>query len=885
AYGGDLGEARRLLAALPEAVRGSPRFGFLAALVEHLAGHLDQALVGYQRALGDADRAGDVHTAAAVALNLGALAAEAGRYGEALSAAERAISELGRIGKTGELTTALFNAAMLLAELHDLTGARRLADRLRLELERFGADLGAFNYLDAEIAAREGRVEPALASLTALAGRDPSAPLGRAAASSAVELLARAGRIDEAAARLDLLRKGSRGGGPPQSEAERRLARARVLAASPTWDPAVTRENDPDSVFHLAEALVGDAARAAEGGRRPIVWRTALAAARLFRRLGRSAEAARSLAESRQSFEEVRMSTPIDHRPGLAKDPEAQLLTAAAELAGLDDERGAGLLGSHEARARAERADGRLRRLLRINKRLNSELRLPRLLELIMDTVIELTEAERGFVLLEDEKGELVVKAARNIDQQTLEASGFELSRSIARQAIQSGAPIVTIDAAGDPRFREAMSVSDLHLRSVLAVPLHIKGRAAGTVYVDNRLRRGAFTEEDVQLVLDFTEQAAIAVENARLLSELRKRERRIDVLNQRLRGELDARKEELSGMKQELRENREALAIRYDYRNIVGRTPRMLELFRLLDRLTDTALPVVVQGESGTGKELVARALHFNGPRRAQAFVSENCAAIPETLLESTLFGAVRGAFTGADHDSRGLFEVADGGTLFLDEVAEMSPAMQGKLLRILQTGELRRVGGERTRKVDVRIVAATNRDLGRLVEEGKFRQDLFFRLSVARIVLPPLRERRDDIPAIVEHLLGQIAAKVATTATASARPKRVQPEALARLVAYRWPGNVRELENELLRAAALSGEVIGVGDLSPQVAGTAEAALTSIEDPDSLALKPRVERLERALLREALARFGGNQTKAAEALGLSRFGLQKKLRRYGFS
>jgi len=378
-----------------------------------------------------------------------------------------------------------------------------------------------------------------------------------------------------------------------------------------------------------------------------------------------------------------------------------------------------------------------------------------------------------------------------------------------------------------------------------------------------------------VQLVLDFAEQAAIAIENARLLSELRKRERQIDVLNRRLRGELDARKEELSGMKQELRENREALAIRYDYRNIVGRTPRMLELFRLLDRLTDTALPVVIQGESGTGKELVARALHFNGPRRQRPFVSENCAAIPETLLESTLFGAVKGAFTGADHDSRGLFEVADGGTLFLDEVGEMSSGMQGKLLRILQTGELRRVGAERIRKVDVRIIAATNRDLGRMVEEGKFRQDLFFRLSVARIALPPLRERREDIPAIVEHLLAK--------AAGAAPPKRVVPAALARLAAYRWPGNVRELENELMRALAFCGDSIAVADLSPQVAGEAEAALTTLEDPDSLTLRPRVERLERALLKEALSRSAGNQTKAAESLGLSRFGLQKKLRRYG--
>ncbi|MBC8131371.1 MAG: sigma-54-dependent Fis family transcriptional regulator, partial [Deltaproteobacteria bacterium] len=226
-----------------------------------------------------------------------------------------------------------------------------------------------------------------------------------------------------------------------------------------------------------------------------------------------------------------------------------------------------------------------------------------------------------------------------------------------------------------------------------------------------------------------------------------------------------------------------------------------------------------------------------------------------------------------------RGLFEVADGGTLFLDEVGEMSPAMQGKLLRVLQTGELRRVGSERTRKVDVRVVAATNRDLGRMVEEGRFRQDLFFRLSVAPIALPPLRDRREDIPAIVEHVLLM---KVAAATEKVGPPKRVTAAAMLRLGAYRWPGNVRELENELMRASALSADHIDVGDLSPHVAGDAETALTALEDPDSLTLRPRVERLERALLREALSRSGGNQTRAATALGLSRFGLQKKLHRY---
>jgi len=563
------------------------------------------------------------------------------------------------------------------------------------------------------------------------------------------------------------------------------------------------------------------------------------------------------------------MSTPEHHRAGLGRDPDALW------LAGAD---GGAAAGEGALAARALAAEGRLRRLLRINKRLNSELRLPRLLEMIVDTVIELTDAERGFLLLENDAGALEVKVARNIDQQTLDAAEFELSRSIARRAAAGGEPIVTIDAVGDERFSEAMSVSDLHLHSVLAVPLAIKGRVAGTIYVDHRLRKGAFDQEDVLLVLDFAEQAAIALENARLLAELRRRERQVDALNRRLELELAARREELAGAKQELRENREALAVRYDYRNIIGKTPRMLELFRQLDRITDTALPVVIAGESGTGKELVARAIHANGPRRDRPFVGENCAAIPETLLESTLFGYVRGAFTGAEHDTRGLFEIADTGTLFLDEVGEMSPAMQGKLLRVLQEGELRRVGSERMRKVDVRIVAASNRDLGRLVEEGKFRRDLYFRLNVAQIALPPLRDRRDDIPLMVEHFRAKGAA------AAGRAPKPIDPAALARLVAYRWPGNVRELENEITRADALSGDRITVADLSPAVASSGDPGVLPT-DPDNLELRPRVERLERSLLREALGRAGNNQTKAAEMLGLSRFGLQKKLKRYNFA
>jgi DNA-binding NtrC family response regulator len=307
-----------------------------------------------------------------------------------------------------------------------------------------------------------------------------------------------------------------------------------------------------------------------------------------------------------------------------------------------------------------------------------------------------------------------------------------------------------------------------------------------------------------------------------------------------------------------------------------------MREVFHLLDRLTDTRLPVLISGESGTGKELVARALHFNGPRKDRPFVSENCAAIPETLLESILFGHVRGAFTGADRDRRGLFEVADGGTLFLDEVGETSPAMQAKLLRVVQSGEFRRVGDERMRKADVRLVCASNRDLRTLVQKGEFREDLYYRLDVARVELPPLRERRDDIPLLVAHLLDKVA-------RASGTPvRRVERAALARLCNYDWPGNVRELENELMRVAALAQDSIGVRDLSREIARAAAAGLPGDEgqgegEPGGPGLlRDRVERLERELIEDALRRSRGNHTRAAALLGLSRFGLLKKLRRY---
>jgi transcriptional regulator with PAS, ATPase and Fis domain len=314
---------------------------------------------------------------------------------------------------------------------------------------------------------------------------------------------------------------------------------------------------------------------------------------------------------------------------------------------------------------------------------------------------------------------------------------------------------------------------------------------------------------------------------------------------------------------------------LRHAYDAIIGRSPRMVEMLRMLDRATEASLPVVIHGESGTGKELVARALHDNGPRRQAPFVAINCGAVPEQLLESELFGHVRGAFTGADRDRRGVFEVASGGSLFLDEVADTSLAMQAKLLRVLQDGEIRRVGDDRVRRVDVRVIAASNRRLADLVAAGRFREDLYYRLDVLSIDVPPLRERVGDIPAIAEYVLNRLGGSDA--------PPRLSKAALARLCAHRWPGNVRELENELSRAWALADQVIDVGDLSPHVA--AATAMDGDAADDDLELRRRVESLERTLVERALSQTHGNQSAAAKLLGLSRYGLQKKLRRYGIA
>jgi DNA-binding NtrC family response regulator len=322
----------------------------------------------------------------------------------------------------------------------------------------------------------------------------------------------------------------------------------------------------------------------------------------------------------------------------------------------------------------------------------------------------------------------------------------------------------------------------------------------------------------------------------------------------------------------------RSQLEERYRFEGVIGKSRPMARLFQLLETVAPTNSTILITGETGTGKEVVARAIHLNGPRRMHRFVALNCSAIPETLLEAELFGHVRGAFTGAVGNRQGRLEQAHRGTVFLDEVGTMSAALQMKLLRVLQEREFERVGDSHTTKVDVRVIAATNSDLARMVAEGQFREDLFYRLNVIPVHLPPLRERKEDIPLLVQHFLAIFRNGAPTSLT-------VSQEAMRRLMSFSWPGNVRQLENAVERAVALSAgrTQIDVGDLPTEVQKAQETALTTAVTlpEDGLDLDAFIADIERDLIQRSLERTGGNKGKAARLLNLKRTTLVEKLKR----
>ena len=331
--------------------------------------------------------------------------------------------------------------------------------------------------------------------------------------------------------------------------------------------------------------------------------------------------------------------------------------------------------------------------------------------------------------------------------------------------------------------------------------------------------------------------------------------------------------------LQQENNRLKREVADRFSFGGLVGKSRAMRSVCSLIEKVAASTANVLIFGESGTGKELVARAIHFNGPRRGRPFVAVNCGAIPETLMESELFGHRKGAFTGAIADRAGLFEQAEGGTLFLDEIGEIPLQLQAKLLRVLQEREVRRIGGNDARKVDVRIVAASNRDLEQEVRSGLFREDLFYRLNVVEVVIPPLRERLEDIPVLVEHFHGKFAQGPATS-------DLVTPEALKLLMAYPYPGNVRELENIVERALALGDRTIVPDSLPPQVLRGRQPSspCEAMElPPDGMDLEAHLDGIEKQFLLQALERAGGVKKKAAALLGLTFRSFRYRLAKFG--
>ena len=538
-------------------------------------------------------------------------------------------------------------------------------------------------------------------------------------------------------------------------------------------------------------------------------------------------------------------------------------------------------------RARGHDAGADLQRLTEIARALNSESDLRQVLDLTLDRVVELTGAERAFVILRNAQGKLEVASSRTLDREGIKKAAAKVSKSILVQAEKSGRPVIATNATQDPRFAGSESVAYMRLRAVLCLPMQTGGKSVGFLYLDNRFEEGVFKDVDLGLLDAFAAQAAIALENARLLhenlrrqAELERSKEKVEELNRVLKDQVRRQSAELDQVKEVLRARHGETKLKYSYPEMLGRSRRHHDLLRLLDRVIDTQVPVLIHGESGSGKELVARAIHYQGARKSGPFISENCSAIPETLLESELFGYVRGAFTGADRDRTGLLEQADNGTLLLDEIGDMSPEMQAKLLRVLETGEVRPVGGKVTRTVNVRVVAASHRDLRKMVEEKTFREDLFYRLAVITVEVPPLREKREDIPILVERFLE------AYVADGKGEPKRVSEEAMALLTDYDWPGNVRELRNEVYRACALSEKVVVPEILSAQVRERSVPRMlpARLDDrPLKEVVRDAVQSVESRVLKEILERTGWKKSEAARLLGVSRPTLDAKIAQYG--
>ncbi|MFQ5639746.1 MAG: sigma 54-interacting transcriptional regulator [bacterium] len=485
-----------------------------------------------------------------------------------------------------------------------------------------------------------------------------------------------------------------------------------------------------------------------------------------------------------------------------------------------------------------------------IGKLIASEMELDALLRLAMDKVIEVTRATRGFIALVDDNKRFDFKVARNMQKSDIEKPRFEVSRSIIQKVQSDGETICLPDAMADATFGGMESVTRLQLLSVLCTPIKIDDKVVGLIYVDNTNVKDLFDDAMADLLTAFSEQVAIALKNVYLFSDLKRSHRQLA----------------------------DELRAQYQFDAIIGSGARMTEILQLVADVADTDARVLIQGENGAGKELIARALHYNSSRREQPFITVNCGAIPQELIESELFGHEKGAFTGAIKRKHGKFELAEGGTIFLDEIAEMRPTLHVKLLRVLENGSFSPVGSEDEKHADVRVVAATNRDLKKMLADNTFREDLYYRLNVINITVPPLRERREDILLLIDHFIQKHKIQDKT-------PQLSKPVEQI-LLDYDYPGNVRQLENIIQRAAILcKGNTVEVKHLPDDIHTASTYNAESKDQPVTFQERKQrvIEKFEKNELTRILTKTAGKVRESARVAGMDVKNFSEKLSKYG--
>ncbi len=839
---GRTAEARADLARAREIADGtSPRGRFRLAsatgFVEYVAGETPAAVRAYKLALDLAEQNGLDDLVASAALNYGSACHELGDLGRALEAYRRGHRLAVALGMPTTVATLEFDRAKVHADIGSWDLATRHAEaaadaarRERMPLIEAGAAA-----VLAEVASARGDHAAAARWL------DEAERL--AAGASERELLALA--VQRAKARIAAGDLALAAEGLSECEAMVRAVGTRDAEAA--WLGA-------RAAIALAEGRPSDASldleRAIEladaSGQRGLVAELEARIADAFLAAGSSFLADRHRARARELWEKTLASLPPDLHDAFRRHPARAAVFAAPETPPRD-------LVPIEAR-----------RFLEINRRLNSAASTTAVLEETMDAAISLTNAERGFLLV-DTGGSLKVAVARNVDRETIRQGHLKLSHTVAERVVRTGEPVITVDAAFDPRFARSRSVHAMKLKSLLCVPIRSPDGILGAIYVDHRFTSGSFRPELVDVLLALGDQAALALVKARLVEELRKKTRELEERNAEIERLARGQALEIARLKKAIDDERRGPdpARRFDYGDIVARSAAMRRVLSVLDRVIDTDITVLVRGESGTGKERIARAIHANSARRGGPFVAINCGALPESLLEAELFGYRRGAFSGATRDQPGLFVTANGGTLLLDELGEMSPSMQVKLLRALQEREVRPLGASDAVAVDVRVVCATNRNLLEEVRAGRFREDLYYRVAVVEVELPPLRDRLEDVLPLAEQILARLATELGRPAA------RLDRSAERALLAHDWPGNVRELENVLTKAFLLGKSgVLEAGDLE-----LGESAPP--ERRPSAALRARIV--------AALEETDWNVVSASRLLGIPRPTLYRKMRALG--